>query len=109
MNYQRVFWNTFTMEIAVAAAVFGLVLLIVLGAVIFRRRGAKRKFLANHNRKLEIGYVVLLAGVAAYLVSWSISANRTVRAAPPADSPRGARRPNSCRSRCPRARPRAPG
>jgi cytochrome c oxidase subunit 2 len=86
VNYKRVFWPLFNVEIVVGAGVMALVLLLLLYAVIFRRQGARRKFLPNHNMKLEIGYMVVLAGVVGFFVSWSISAYHKEQS-PPVASP----------------------
>ena len=74
MVFQHVFARMFSMESWIAGAVFVLVAAAVIFAVV---RGRARRKPAPHWKinPLEIGYTVVLAGVAAFLVVASTTAN----------------------------------
>src|SRR5260370_3100509 len=78
MPFRHVFGQVFPLESVIAAIVFGLVLAAMAAAVIVswrkRRRGtpAARR---EHLRLLEAAYGLALAGIAAFLVVVSFSAN----------------------------------
>ncbi|GAA4512200.1 hypothetical protein GCM10023191_077540 [Actinoallomurus oryzae] len=76
MIYRQVFGEIFPMETAIAGAVFVIVLATVIYAVVLRRARAGRSASGRIELpKLELAYAVLLAGVAAFLVYATASAN----------------------------------
>src|SRR3954451_2047519 len=77
MLFREVFEQVFTLQTLIAGGVFVLIVT-VLAVVIGRNRARRREhlpFAARENNPLEIGVSVLLAGVAAFLVWVSLSAN----------------------------------
>jgi cytochrome c oxidase subunit 2 len=76
VNFHNVFAHVFTVESAIAGGVFVVVVLALVLALIRRRAGrdVEPSRRATRNR-LEFVYVGLLAGVAAFLVWFTVSAN----------------------------------
>jgi cytochrome c oxidase subunit II len=78
MPFRHVFWSLFTLESVIAAVVFGLVAAVMVAAALVswrkRRRGspAARR---DHLHVVETAFGVALAGMAAFLVFASFSAN----------------------------------
>lgn len=90
MFFRAVFGRVFTVEVALAGAVFILVLLALLVAIARRRAGSGRAPSDRASRdRLEIGYAILLAGIAGFLVYFTASANAqdTAQAHPQAPGP----------------------
>jgi cytochrome c oxidase subunit 2 len=86
MHFQHVFGQAFRLETRIAAVVFGLVLLAVLVAVVESRRRRRRGRPAiqrSEHHKLELGYVLILTGVVAFLIGVSFSANAAFFTDPP--------------------------
>lgn len=81
MVFQQVFARVFTTETWIAGVVFALVAVTVIFAVV---SGRIRRRPAPHPKinPLEIGYAVVLAGVAAFLVVYTATANGEERRAP---------------------------
>jgi cytochrome c oxidase subunit 2 len=76
--FQSAFHGLFTQDAWIAAAVFLLVLAVMAGAALLSRRRRKRDQGPSPRAKadrLEIGYVVALAGIVGFLVASSFSAN----------------------------------
>lgn len=78
MPFQSAFHQLFTQNASIAAAVFLLVIMAMVGAFLLsrrrRRRGQDPSRRAEANR-LEIGYVLALAGIVGFLVYSSFAAN----------------------------------
>lgn len=87
MDFRRTFGQVFGLEVRIAAVVFGLVVAVMLAAFLLswhrRRRGRPASGRETHNR-LEAGYVLALAGIAAFLATVSLSSDAHVSADPPA-------------------------
>lgn len=85
MNYPRTFHQVFTLEAAIAAAVFLAVLGLVALAALLRRagRGVSASERIERNR-LETVYLLALAAVAAFLVVFTALANHRERRTDPA-------------------------
>ncbi|PRX43427.1 heme/copper-type cytochrome/quinol oxidase subunit 2 [Prauserella shujinwangii] len=79
MEFQRVFERVFAFEIAVASVVFALVLLGVVLAIFLSRKRSGDTRRRDSNKPLEIGYAVLLAGVAGVIVYVTASAHQEVQ------------------------------
>ncbi|RCW46090.1 cytochrome c oxidase subunit 2 [Halopolyspora algeriensis] len=77
MPFSTVFDQLFTVWAAIAGGVFVLVTGIVLVAVLINRAKRRRKlpFRASENKPVELGYVVVLAGIVAALFYGSYQAN----------------------------------
>lgn len=77
MPFVHVFHNVFVVWLLVAVVVFALVTGVLLVAVVRNRAGKRerRLFGANANMPLELGFVVVLAGIVAALVTGSFQAN----------------------------------
>lgn len=87
MEFRRLFEQVFGLETAIAAVVFGLVAAAMAAAFLLswhrRRRGRPPSGKAKANR-LEIGYVTVLAGMAAFLITTSWTSNGHWQSDPPA-------------------------
>lgn len=87
VEFRRTFGQVFGLETTIAAVVFGLVAAAMIAAFLLswhrRRRGRPPSVKAENNR-LEIGYVAVLAGMAAFLVTTSLTSNAHVTSGPPA-------------------------
>jgi cytochrome c oxidase subunit 2 len=85
MPFRGAFSQLFTQDVTIAAVVFVLVVMAMLGAVLASRRRRKRgqdpSRRASANR-LEIGYVLALAGMVVFLVISSLTANAKESADP---------------------------
>lgn len=82
MLFPRVFERVFSLQVVVAGAVFVLITSLLVAAV-WRNRASRRPglpFRRSANTPLEAMYAVGLAGVAAFLVWLSLSANDSVAA-----------------------------
>lgn len=77
MPFRNVFDQVLTVWGAIAGGVFVLVVGVLLGAILLNRakRRDKLPFSASENNPLELGYVVMLAGIVGALVSGSFLAN----------------------------------
>ncbi len=77
MPFRDVFDQVFRVWSVIAAVVFGLVCIILVLAIVRNRAKWRQKlpFRAHKNTPLELGYVVLLAGIAGALVYGSFRAN----------------------------------
>jgi cytochrome c oxidase subunit 2 len=76
--FQNAFRQLFTQDVTIAAVVFVLVVLVMAGAALLSRRRRRRGQDPSRRAKadrLEIGYVTVLAGIVAFLVFSSFSAN----------------------------------
>ena len=68
MSLQGIFHDVFTLEVAIAGAVFVIILGLLLVSLVRRRAGAGRTPSSRtEHRGLEIGYAVGLAAVAVFL------------------------------------------
>jgi cytochrome c oxidase subunit 2 len=78
--FLQVFERVFTLQIMIAGAVFILITFLLLIAVWRNRAGARRElpFKKSNNTLVEGTYVVLLSGIAAFLVWLSLSANNSL-------------------------------
>jgi cytochrome c oxidase subunit 2 len=76
VSLQGIFQDVFRLEVTVAGIVFGVILVLLAVSLIRRRAGAGRppSSRADHLR-LEIGYAVVLTGVAVFLVVVTANAN----------------------------------
>lgn len=78
MPFKEVFTNIFRTETVIAAVVFGLVvtaMLVAFGVSAHKRRRGKPVSHRQHLHKVEAGFGVALAGMAAFLVFSAFSAN----------------------------------
>lgn len=86
MPFQSTFHQLFTQDATIAAVVFALVILVMLGSVLLSRR-RRRRGLGSSQRaaanKLEISYVTVLVGIAIFLMVTSVDANSKDFADPP--------------------------
>jgi cytochrome c oxidase subunit II len=89
MHFRQVFGQTFGLETTIAEVVFGLITATVVAALILgwfrRRRGRPASHKAEANR-LELTYVLGLAGIAAFLVLFSFTQNALFWRDPPAQT-----------------------
>jgi cytochrome c oxidase subunit 2 len=78
MNLPARFDHTFRVEVVIAVAVFGLILLVFFGAVLrsFTRRGRQASQKTSY-KKTEVAYVSAVAAVAAFVAVFSLIHNRT--------------------------------
>lgn len=82
MEFLNVFRRVLTFEFAVASAVFALVLLAMLLAIVLSRKRSGDKRKRDSNRPFEATYGVLLAAVAGVIVYLTASANEEVQRGP---------------------------
>lgn len=76
MSLKDIFDDIFTLEIAIAGAVFAIILVLLVVSLIRRRAGATRGASSRtDNMPLEIGYAVALVGIAVFLVVVTANAN----------------------------------
>lgn len=78
MPFRSAFSQLFTQDTTIAAVVFVLVVIAMLGAMLLSRRRRKRGQDPSHRAtadRLEIGYVLALAGMVVFLVISSLTAN----------------------------------
>ncbi len=78
MPFQNAFRQLFAQDVTIAAVVFILVAVVMAGAVLLSRRRRRRGQDPSRRAKadrLETGYVVVLAGIVAFLVFSSFTAN----------------------------------
>ena len=86
MTFRSTFHQLFTEESTIAWVVFGLVALTMLTALVLsrwrRQRGREPSKLMEAN-KLELGYLTVLSGVAAFLMVASLTGNNKELPDPP--------------------------
>jgi cytochrome c oxidase subunit II len=86
MHFQHVFGQAFGLETRIAAVVFGLVLLgigVAIAESWRRKRRGRPAAQRSEHTKLELGYVLVLAGVVGFLIFVSFSANASFFTDPP--------------------------
>lgn len=86
MQYRNAFGQAFGLESWIAGAVFLAILLTMAGAVLFswlrRRHRSESSQLSEHN-PLELAYLAVVAGLAAFLITTSLRLNDRETADPP--------------------------